>query len=271
MIDFYWLYDLPTWKMGVVMVVMTVMISLLGLRMGYRFIQNKFRLSSDTNEVVNGFFSGAGVFYGLLLGLVAVATWENFVAVDGLVSREATQVASLYRDISSLPEPAKGILQHHLKDYLTYVVDVAWPGHSKGEIPAGGTLILTHFQKVLAGFHPASVEQQTVQAEALRAFNVLVEARRGRMNAVNSGLPAVLWIVVLIGACISIVLTYFFHVSDRRLHYLLTGLVASMLGVMIFLIAAIDHPFRGGEGVTSEVYRNVLGGLKHLDPDQVVP
>lgn len=270
---FFWIYDIPTWVLGVFIIAGTTFLSWLGLFMSHDFIHRKFRLSNDTNEPVNGFFSGAGVFYGLLLGLVAVATWETYADVDGLVSREASQIAAMYRDVSSFPEPFKGQMQSHLKDYLVYVIDVAWPGHAKGEVPIGGSDILTRFQKVLAGFHPVSIEQQTLQAEALRAFNTLVEARRARMNAVNSGLPAVLWFVVLIGALISIVLSYFFHFSDLRLHYIMNSLLASTLGMMIFLIAAIDHPFRGDEGVSADAYRSVLNGLKHLDPDpdQAVP
>ena len=41
------------------------------------------------NDVVSFFFAALGVFYGLAMGLIAVATWENYTEIDGVVSTEA--------------------------------------------------------------------------------------------------------------------------------------------------------------------------------------
>ena len=50
---------------------------------------------------------------------------------------------------------------------------------------------------------------------------------------------------MLIGAVISIVVAWAFHVKNRRMHLLMTTLVSSLLGTMVFLLAAMDHPFMG--------------------------
>ena len=54
--------------------------------------------SGKHNDVVSYFFAGVGVFYGLALGLIAVATWEDFTGVDAIVGKEAAALAMLYRD-----------------------------------------------------------------------------------------------------------------------------------------------------------------------------
>jgi len=66
-------------------------------------------------------------------------------------------------------------------------------------------------------YHPPSVEQLTLQSEALRSINLLVEARRLRMDAVDSGLPPILWFVVIFGAILSIAVTYFLYFNEERL------------------------------------------------------
>jgi len=48
------------------------------------------------------------VFYGLLAGLVAVATYQNYSDVERTVSREGASLAAMYRDISSYPQPIRG-------------------------------------------------------------------------------------------------------------------------------------------------------------------
>jgi len=163
----YWIYDIPTWKFGVGTVLLFTLISVGGLSLSRTYIYNKFRISEGSNETVNGFFAGIGVIYGLLVGLVAVAAWDNYQSVDAIASHESAAIAALYRDISTLNQPAKGQLQGHLKDYLDFVIKVAWPAHRRGERPRAGGRMLSQFHAVLAEYHPQNIEQQTLQAEAL--------------------------------------------------------------------------------------------------------
>jgi hypothetical protein len=262
----YWIYDEPTWVLGLITTLAFLLPSLLGLILGRKWVYRTFRLSAETNESVNGYFAGAGVLYGLLLGLVAVATWQNYDSANSVASKEASSIAALYRDVSAFPEPARDQLQDYLEQYLNFVIDVAWPAHRHGEVPRGGTLLLSRFQGVLCGFQPANVNQQVILAEALTAFNKLVEARRMRMDSVGTGLPGVFWVVILAGAVLSIALTYTFHLPTLRGHLMLTGIYSLFLGFMIFLVVALDNPFRGELSVTPESYVHVLNGLAELDP-----
>jgi len=262
----YWIYDLPTWAMGIVITLSFLLPALLGLMAGRTWIYRTFRLSDETNESVNGFVAGAGVLYGLLLGLVAVATWQNYDSANTLASKEASSIAALYRDVCAFPEPERGRLQDHLEKYLHYVIDVAWPAHRRGEVPRGGTIILSKFQGVLAAYQPTTANQQGILSEALTAFNKLVEARRMRMDSVATGLPSVFWVVILAGAVLSIALTYTFHLPALKTHLLLTGIFSLFVGFLIFLVAALDNPFRGELSVSPGSYTLVLQGLQDLDP-----
>jgi len=78
---------------------------------------------------------------------------------------------------------------------------------------------------------------------------------------VTSGLSSSLWALVLIGAVISIAVTWAFHVRNRRMHLVMTALVSSLLGTMVFLLAAMDHPFMGKEAVSSEPFQIVYETL----------
>lgn len=262
----YWIYDLPTSATGLVITLLFLLPALLGLMAARTWIYRTFRLSDETNESVNGFVAGTGVLYGLLLGLVAVATWQNYDSANTLASKEASSVAALYRDVCAFPEPERRELQDHLDNYLHDVIEVAWPAHRRGEIPRGGTVILSKFQRVLAAYQPATANQQVMLAEALTAFNKLVEARRMRIDSVTTGLPSVFWVVIIAGAFLSIGLTYAFHLPSLKTHLLLTGTYSLFVGFLIFLVAALDNPFRGELSVSSESYELVLKGLTDLDP-----
>jgi Protein of unknown function (DUF4239) len=263
----YWIYDIPTWQFGLGTVLIFIVISAGGLALSRTLIYNRFRISDGTNETVNGIFAGIGVIYGLLVGLVAVAAWDNYQSVDSIASKEAACIAGLYRDVSTLEQPAKGKLQGHLRDYLDFLIHVAWPAHKQGESPRQGGKILSKFHEVLAVYHPKTNEQITLQAEALGAFNKLIEARRARLAAINTGIPSVFWVAILGGTFTTIFVSYFFHVSSRRLHLLLVGVFGGFVGCVVFLVAAVDNPLRGEVSVSAEAYEQLYNGLNDLDPN----
>jgi hypothetical protein len=264
----YWIYDIPVWLLGICTVMAFITVSLLGLTASRRWIYLKMHLSDESNEAINGYFAGVGVLYGLLLGLVAVAAWGNYENVDDIASKESAAIAALYRDVSVLEQPAKQVLQQELEKYTRYVIEVAWPAHRKGETPSGGSLILSKFHQDLANYQPQSIQQQMLMAEALTAFNKLIEVRRARLSAVDTGIPAVFWVTILLGTFLNIALSFFFHVSSFRTHMVLTTVYSGFLGSAIFLVIAVDHPFRGDVSVSPNAYVSLLERLKDLDPVQ---
>jgi hypothetical protein len=50
------------------------------------------------------------VFYGVTLALIAVSAYQGFAAANQTVGREAAALGTLYRDVSSYPEPIRGEL-----------------------------------------------------------------------------------------------------------------------------------------------------------------
>jgi vacuolar-type H+-ATPase subunit I/STV1 len=85
----------------------------------------------------------------------------------------------------------------------------------------------------------------------------MTEARRLRIDAVNTGLPGIMWFVILFGALISLVSTFFFRVVDVKLHGIFVGLLAAFIGLIIMMILSLDRPFRGDLGVSSAPYELV--------------
>jgi uncharacterized YccA/Bax inhibitor family protein len=134
-------------------------------------------------------------------------------------------------------------------------------------VALGGVEMLNRFQATLTGFEPATDGQKIMHGEALRAYNQLVEARSLRLDAVvNTGLPSVLWVVVLAGAVISLMATFFFKVDDLRLHAILVTLLGTFMGLVIFMIFAFDRPFRGDLGLKPEPYQLVYDKVMQGTP-----
>jgi hypothetical protein len=212
----------------------------------------------DHNEAVGHYVSAFGVLYGITLGLISVAAWENFGDVEGKVSAEAAAVAALYRNVDCYPEPKRTELTGMLRDYTRHVIDVSWPEMQRGIVPSASHAFVGKFQKALAAFEPATEAQVTLHRESLYRFTGMIEARRLRLDCVAWRLPTILWVVVLAGSLMSFALTWLIVAENRLLHDVLTGIMALLLGLLIFFLATLDLPFEGSHSVGPDSLELVL-------------
>ncbi|MCX4094398.1 DUF4239 domain-containing protein [Nocardia sp. alder85J] len=260
---FTWIYSLPTWAGFVIITGVSVLLVCAGILAARPLVHKLFGPEPGRNEQVTMVLTVGGVFYGLLLGLVAAATYQSFDDAQNLVADEAAAVGTLYREVSAYPEPQRDVLRQDLVDYTDNLLDVAFPALRDGQDPPGGTALVTRFQDHLLAFQPQTRAQEIVHQAAIAQFAQFDEQRRHRINASAGGLPNVLWYVIVLGAVVNVILVCLFSLSGRGAHLLLGGLFAFFLGTMIFLIAAMDYPFRGDLSVSPDpvvtMYHNVMG------------
>jgi hypothetical protein len=259
----YFVYELPNWLFCALTMLVSMLIGAGGMLLT-RPVIRRVLARGEHNDIVSYFLGACGVFYGITLGLIAVGAWQSFSEVDSKVSAEAAALAALHRDVSTYPEPVGSQLRDHLRGYTEYVIYEAWPMQRRGEVPTGGTARIDDFQQLLYAFEPTTRPQEIIHAEAISQFNEFIAARRLRLQAVSTSLPAALWWVVGIGAVLSISITWFFHVPNRTLHLIMVLLASSLMGLLIFLTAAMDNPFRGEVSIGPDafvlVYEQLMKG-----------
>jgi len=245
---FYWIYEYPKWSMALLFAMVFIAVSLSGLVLVRSVLTKWIHSERRANEMLGLCLTSFAAVYGILLGLVAFGTYQNFSSVTDLVSREAACLASLYRDTSAFPEPYRSTLQREIRAYTRYTIDQGWPAQRQGIVPTGGTQRVTVFSGDLMKFNPSDKRGEILLAETFRQFNQLVELRRSRLATVTSGIPAVLWWVLAIGSLVFMVMIWMLDM-EIHVHMTLTILLSSFLGIVIFLIASMDNPFRGEGGV----------------------
>ena len=256
-----WVYDVPFVPLAMIMIVGIEVIALGGLVLVRRKLLPRLHFHDGVNDAVSGTVQAIGVFYGITVGLIAAGVWNTYSNAGDLISQEAVAIGSLYRDVSSLPEPARTTLRTELRDYTVAVIDQDWPAQQQMQTPNASTLVVDQLQGTLMSIDPASTGEQARYAETLSAFNHLVQQRRLRIDAVQGGLSPVMWGVIWIGAAISIGVGYFFYFEDIRLHAIMIALMAGFLGIVLFMIVVNDRPFAGHYSAQPASYQLVLDTL----------
>ena len=258
---FEWIFDLPLWIVGLAIVGTLCLFAVFGLQVVRRRVLPRLRVEGADSEFTGSMLQSVMVFYGLAVALIAVSVFETYSETSKTVTGEATALNALYRDVTSYPEPIRTELQNGLREYTDQIIYQAWPLQQKGKVPSAGIEHMSRFQALLDKFEPTSEGQKILHAETLRAYNLLIQARRLRLDAVGTGLPAVMWAVIIMGAFISLSSSFFFKVDDARLHTIEVLLLAVFIGLVIFMILSLDRPFRGNLGIRSDPYQLVYDQL----------
>jgi Protein of unknown function (DUF4239) len=259
MFDF--LFDLHLAVIAAAILILLCGFSLSGLAIFGRYILPRLKLGPEESVFTSAMMQAIMVFYGLAVALIAVSVWQTYTDAAATTSREATAIGVLYRQMGGYPEPLRSELRQELREYLEYVVKEAWPQQRRGEVPHGGVKEVNDVEAKLVTFEPATEGQKLLHAETLRAYSQMIEARRLRLDAVLTGLPGALWFVIVIGALVSLSSTFFFQVEDALLQKIQVVLLAIFIGMIIFIIFALDRPFRGDLGLQPDPYQLIYDQL----------
>lgn len=242
--DFFWVYDLPKWAFGLLTVATFVITSMFGMYFT-RPLASRFIGKQSQNDMVSYYLAAVGVFYGITLGLIAVSTYTTYSEAGSTTSNEAAAVSALYRDVNNYPDPKRSELRNELKEYVRIVIEEVWPSQQRGGDIRFGTKQLERINTAMFDFVPKDEREQIIHSEALKQFNNLLTQNSLRAQIITSGLPQIIYMVLIIGALLNIIVTWLFVTDNIRLHQLLNALMAGLLGLLVFLIAVMDYPFRG--------------------------
>jgi hypothetical protein len=242
----------------------TCLVALAGLEVVQRLVPATSR--QRHNDVAGFIYAALGVIYAVLLALVVIAVWEEYEAASETVEQEANALAEIAWLAHRLPEPEGTHIQELARPYAEEVSHKEWPLMEQGEAPlmtqveetpTGWTLI-DDIRASLQEVETRNPADEQLYAEGLDQVQRLADARRMRLVAAEEGIPAVLWSVLIFGGVAAIGFTYLFGLENTWAHRLMVVTLASVIGLVLFTIGAIEHPFSGGARIGPEAFDLVL-------------
>lgn len=257
--NFFWLYDLPSFWLILVVTLFFVFIGVGGFLITEPFIKRWIGSAPESNRLVSNFISLIGVFYGITLGLIAVAAWGGYCAASETLSKEALYICNMYKIANLFPEPTKSQLKKELKETTRYIIEDAWPIQQQGLIPKGGNT--EKIESILYRFDPKTENDKIVFSEEIDQLKMMLDAKREREGNITFGLPAVIYCVMFIGAFINISMTWFFVGTKKSLHVLLTTLACVLIGSLISIVVAMDYPYCGKFGIAPKAYQTIYNDV----------
>lgn len=242
-----------------------VMIALIGVMMCGPFLELILRRRmlqrwfKSSDSIVN-YVQMLTVFYGLLLGLVAIDLWQKQDAAELNVIAESNQVRILDGLAQYFPTGPAGVVNVALGDYTQGVIKKEWPRMLTGDtgvmVEASPGLDLV--RDTIMDLPIATMKQQALMEQMLSSYNSVVQDRQQRLLDSERRLPAVLWIVLLLGALFIWVATWFIPSEYLRSQLLLSSITSGYLFLLVYLVVVLEHPFIGAWRVDASAFQHVL-------------
>jgi hypothetical protein len=245
----------PLWVTAILLVIVPTIAASWGLVLIRDHI-GLARLVSN-NEVAGFKFAVVGVIYAVMLAFAIIVVWERYTEAEVAVVHEAGAAATLYR-LASGPEPETLQVRAALDHYLRLAIERDWPQMARENESPEVTAALSSLYTAALHLAANGIRPNAVLNEMFTQLDLMTQGRRARLHLAVGIVPTVLWLALGLGAVLTVTFTYFFGAQNLRAQMLMTGILAVIVFMGLFVIVSIDHPFTGPVHVESLPLERVL-------------
>jgi len=226
-------------------------------------------LLREHNDLAGFIFAVVGVIYAVILGFVAIGVWERFAAAETSTYDEAAQLVTLYRDAGGWENAAP--LRRDLRSYTSDVVEYTWPAMENGADSHTTDAAAERLARDIVRLVPRRLGQAEIHAQMLDAVATTFADRDQRLGEGASGLNGMMWLVVFVGGFVTIAFSLLFGFKATVLQIVMTGALALLIGLIIYLTLSLDFPYRGSIRVQPEAFRQALVTFAQVDAADGTP
>jgi hypothetical protein len=189
---------------------------------------------------------------------VVVTVWSDFADAGKATQAEATRASALLRDATSFPGDERQRVLRRVLDYVQIVADDEWRTLASGEASPAAIRAFDALWAEYATLRPRGQESRTMYRVSISRLDELGEYREVRVVASRATLPTPMWILLIAGSAVFLGFSYLFRMESLATHAVAVAAIASLVGFVLFLIFALQHPFAGDVQISAEPFRDVL-------------
>ena len=253
--------DMPIWLVGVVVVGGAALLGVL-LVYGLDVFVKRHR-GEEYNAVVSDGFQAVGTMYAIVAGLLVYGVYTTFEEAYHQSADEASTLVLMYRNAQAFPQPERDNAQQAVVSYVNSVINDEWPALGDGAGSPKTSTAMNHLYNVYGPMRPdAGWSDQ--YANSVTDLGDVVKLRNQRIDHAKDSLPPIYWFLHFAGGFVTLLYLALAYVEKKAMHALAVGLMAVMLGLVIFLLLEVNHPFRGEIAVSKDNFENALISISQV-------
>lgn len=225
-----------------IFVPLSLLLSLSGLYYVRKYLKkHNFKSHQD---VTGYYLSIVCSLYAILLGLVVFNFQVRFEQAKTMAETEVNTLSDMYQLTRGFPEEQRHVIRMAIKNYYLCVQDEDWEAIAAGKTKEASIHYYAELWKTVTEFKPHGEAEDACYAQILSSMSQFSDSRRPRTLASKHPVSPMLWIVLIAGAVLIIIFTYFFWVEHAATQYALTAMVAIFLSLNLLLIKSYENPYR---------------------------
>ena len=250
------LLNIPPFILCSIIVGIAVIYAIGGLLIVRRFVPpNRLKIHHDVADPILGALSTT---YAVLLAFVVVTVWVAFDKSNSNVRLEANYMADIYRDAEAFSPDFRQKLGGLVREYRKEVVEKEWNAMQRGQMSWEVEMTMRRIWDLYTTYQPKTSTEIAFFNESVEKINLFRELRRQRLMDSRTGIPPLLWFVLLMGGISTISFTFLFSTDNLKAQIVMGVLFSMMIALILFTIMSLDFPFTGSISVSSEPFRMAL-------------
>lgn len=242
---------------GIGVVLIAAVLSTAGFLLISRFVPTRW-LVADA-DAASALYATIGMVYAILIAISAIAVWEPHTEAGQSTEREAADLTEAYWSAGDLPDRAQFAIRSLITQYLHEVIDGEWPSLHTDRAPSERAMSLfAQLRTEANAIEPVGNRQQASYQQISAKISDAADARRSRIAAAGTGMPALLWPILIGGGIASIAFLYLFGLDRTFPNGLMMATVGGMIALMLFVIYQVEYPFSRDLGIDPDAFRVAL-------------
>ncbi len=199
-------------------------------------------LVPENKEIASQLLRLSGALLALLLSLTFADVRSELIKLSDSIDLEAAQIVDMYSDLEMYGTTDANLIMDKLKEYTKSIIENEWDKLSQNSFDMSTFHLAEEIQEDILNLNPASKKGELLRANLMDDLDEISDYRQMRQYASKTD-PPIFFYISLFGFVITIGL--FSVYQPNRNSLLLLGFYCAFIGVVVYFILTLSHPFVG--------------------------
>ncbi|CAN5487858.1 hypothetical protein BH11ACT6_BH11ACT6_23820 [soil metagenome] len=212
----------------------------------------------EHNDVTKFTYGFIGFVYAFFIGFVVSSMWGQITAADSAARTEGAAAVQMARDLTVFETADRDRLRQSLLTYEEAAI-AEWT-HANDVRSAEAETALADVYAAYRQVRATDDTQKTALSASMSNLDKMSQARTARIMTARSdvGPPWPLWAVIFLTSAMVVGTVIIYGVEKPRQHYPMVAIVGAIIGMNLYLILQLSHPYIGEIATSSDPLQEVV-------------
>lgn len=202
-----------------------------------------------SNELAAIHFGVVALAYVMILTFALLSVWEKFSDAQSAVTEEAAAASAIYNIAGDGTQESRAV-QDAVTTYLAAAINQEWPAMGSEQADPATAEALKSLYAAASALDRVGSATTQLAAEIFKHIDTINDARQTRITLSAGIVPDLVWFILILGACITILFMLLLTGPDLGPQLIVTTMTTTMLLMALLVIISFDHPFTGAVHVS---------------------